>query len=109
MKENRHISRLPLKVPVIFRWRDRQGTRCRGNGFTRDLSSEGMFVVSDRCPPAGAAIKLNLILPALSREALGLRMAGQGRVLRVDATGGAPTGGFAARNESFRLWEFEFG
>ena len=107
MEENRTIERLALNVPVIFRWRDRQGVRRRGNGFTRNLSSGGVFVEAPNFPPTGTAVKLDLLLPALDRRGAGLRVAGRGRVLRVEENGGATGHGFAARNDSFILWEFE--
>jgi PilZ domain-containing protein len=105
--DNRTIKRLAFNLPVIFRWRDRQGVRRRGKGFTRDLSSGGMFVVATNCPPSGTAVKIDLLLPGLDGGGAGLRVAGRGRVLRVENDGGQMRYGFAARNDTFSVWEFE--
>jgi hypothetical protein len=106
MKENRAVERCPLPVHVFFFWRDTRGKRHWGTGTARELSCEGIFVMSMNCPPVKTQVRLDLSLPALSDHARRIRIESQGRVLRVENKGNAPEGrGFAALNETFRLWD----
>jgi hypothetical protein len=108
VKDRRTAGRFPLNIPVIFRWRDRKGKRRWANGITRDVSSAGAFVMTTDCPPVGAKVQLDMLLPPLGRHDADMRVVGQGRVLRVEAGPvRAETLGFAAQNASLLLWEFE--
>lgn len=66
--ERRKASRYRLRLPVLFSWTQGEQFHTEG-GFTRDVSANGLFVTSSVAPPARAAIKLELILPAIGQTA----------------------------------------
>jgi hypothetical protein len=106
--ELRTATRCRLKFPVRFRWQDREKRRWHGTGFTRDISSAGLFIVTSACPPAGVTLQFDVLLPPLEATAPKIQMQGVGRVLRVEPAGAAlGVWGFAAANESFSLLELE--
>ena len=93
--ERRHHPRYQLRVPVLFHWSDALGRKHQGAGFSRDLSTAGLFVNSDYPPPPGTDIEIEILLPSLESDAAdGLRLRAHGTVRRaISAT--EPTG-FAA-------------
>lgn len=93
----RRFARFKLEVPVLFSWRDENGSRRRARGYTRDLSPGGMYLISPRCPPLGAVVGLDAFLPPLSESAPPWRMHSHGRVVRLERSPrGEGPGGFAA-------------
>lgn len=104
MQQVRRHPRFKLEVPVVFSWREPNGSRRRARGYTRDLSPGGMFLITPRTPPVGTVVGMDAYLPALSEIAGGWRMVSQGRVVRVEPNPqeGIP-GGFAAANQRFVL------
>lgn len=54
------------------------------SGFTRDISSEGLFVVSSSLPPVGTAITLEVSLPAIEFDTPGLDLRFEGVVVRSE-------------------------
>ncbi len=86
--------RYPLRAPVIFRWKDPQGTTQQEGGFTRDMSSDGVFVLCSKYPPAGIAVALEVFLPPIEATAQGLRLQAEGTVVRIGVAGEGS--GFAA-------------
>ncbi len=100
--QSRKFPRIRLKVPVVFSWRDEQGNRRRARGYTRDLSPEGVFLLSPRCPPPGTKIGLEAFLPPLSELAPTWLMEAHGQVVRVEPNGDGPTG-FAAASDHMVL------
>ena len=85
-----------MRVPVIFRWTDEQGQTTQGAGFTRDISTAGLFVYSATPPPADVAVHLEVLLP-LHEGGQGTRLEGLGRVIRIE--GKAERAGFAATSD----------
>ena len=94
--QSRKALRFPMRVPVIFRWIDEQGHTSQGAGFTRDISTAGLFVYSATPPPADAAVNLEVLLP-LHEGGQGTRLEGPGRVVRVEGQG--ERAGFAATSD----------
>jgi hypothetical protein len=98
--ERRKAVRFLLRVPVIFRWNDEQATPHEGSGFARDISTAGIFVMTEVCLPFGAAVELEVLLPPFQGSAQGLRLNAPGIVVRVTETqelqGFASTSDFAA-------------
>ncbi len=92
--ESRKTVRYQMRVPVIIKWNDEQGVRQQGGGFTRDISTGGIFVLCPAYPPAGTAVALEVLLPPLEAEAHDLRLQAEGQVVRVE--GGGKGSGFAA-------------
>jgi hypothetical protein len=99
-RDFRAATRYALQVKVVFTWRDPAGSSREGRGETRDISQKGAFVIARDCPREGTAIAMNIYLPPLVGEKAPLRIATQGRVLRVEICGAA-TGesGFAVASE----------
>ena len=101
--ERRRTTRYEIHAPVRFLWRNPSGSRHRGEGMTRDISPEGMFILSAICPPMDAVLQIEVKFPALEAgPALHVRTSG--RVLRRDLiTGAEVQGGFAAVCKAFAL------
>ena len=90
--------RFELHMPVICRWRDGQGGPHEIGGFSRDISTAGVFVASPAPPPEETDVTLEVLLPALGGAAShGLQLQSAGKVVRVDHGMAAP--GFAVRCE----------
>jgi hypothetical protein len=107
--ELRSVTRCRLKFPVYFTWQEGDKLR-RGRGFTRDISSAGVFFVAPMHPPVGATLQFEVLLPFFAGTGPKIRMQGQGRVLRVEpAAKTLGVWGFAASNEDFSLCELEEG
>ena len=85
-----------MRLPVIFRWIDEQGHNSQGAGFTRDISTAGLFVYSATPPPADAAVHLEVLLP-LHEGGQGTRLEGLGQVIRIEGKG--ERAGFAATSD----------
>jgi hypothetical protein len=95
--EQRLSSRYQLRLPVIFRWTDDNGVTQQGGGFTRDISTGGVFVICDAPPQPAACIALELLLPPLAGNAPGLRLQGNAQVVRAEQA--SPMIGFAALSD----------
>src|SRR5579864_430999 len=92
--QQRKAIRFHIRLPVIFRWSDEQSSRQQNGGFTRDISTGGLFIYSLIPPPLGVTVELEVVLPALEESGHGVRLRSEGRVLRIERKGD-PTG-FAA-------------
>jgi PilZ domain-containing protein len=84
---SRKGARFSIRVPVIFRWKDEQGAARQEAGFTRDISTAGIFVYSAIAPPTDAVVELEVLLP-ISEHGQGTRLRAPGRMLRVEGAGG---------------------
>ena len=101
--ERRHTTRYGLKVPVGFSWKNLSGGHQWGEGITRDISTNGVFVYIDESPTVGAVIRVRIQFPSFGKRA-GLEMHAEGHVLRVEPTTGiVGTIGFAFACRSFVL------
>jgi hypothetical protein len=100
--QRRKSVRFHLRLPVIFRWNHGQGGRQQNGGFTRDISTRGLFVYSLIPPPSGVTVELEVMLPPLEESGHGVRLQSEGRVLRIERkgeqTGFATTGDFDLHN-----------
>lgn len=80
---------------MIFGWTDPDGLSQRQGGFTRDISTGGLFVLCDVSPPLETVLTLSVLLPPLQAALPFLRLTGEGQVVRV----GMKQTGFAAASE----------
>ncbi len=99
--ELRKARRYRLSAPALFEWAPPHGGDPQGGqGVTRDINPSGVYVVTDALPPIGALLQLEILLPKLEDPGVGMSLAGEGVVLRVEPHGsqGAKTSeaGFAA-------------
>ncbi len=79
----RRATRYLMHLPVIFQW-GYQGRVNGGTGFTRDISTGGVFVHSSMAPPVGTPIALEVHLPPMAPSGPGLRLQAEGYVVRVE-------------------------
>lgn len=100
----RRFQRFPLRVPAVFSWKSPRGARQKGEGLTRDISADGVFIVADCCPPSEAVIEFEVRLPALDTSGPPLRIRAAGHVVRTDGQFDKFLQGFAVHsNRKFVL------
>lgn len=88
---------------MAFLWKNRGGPRREGEGFTRDLSEGGMFVLTENPPPVGTIVRVDVFFPPFKTGAA-LQVKARCEVLRLESSApGETRGGFAARSKSFVL------
>ena len=95
--EQRERTRYKLRLPITYRWTDEQGMLQQAGGFTRNISTQGLYVVALQLPPNGADLSFQAVLPPLEEGAEVIPLRASGRVLRVDGRG------FALASD-FGLW-----
>lgn len=88
IQERRGSARYSLWLPVVFQSSE-SGQNTYG-GFTRDVSSAGAFIVASQCPPAGAQVVLQVVVPVHAGTVM---LECMGQVTRVQSEQGCS--GFA--------------
>jgi hypothetical protein len=73
--------RYRLRLPVIFHWND--GAEHTEGGFTSDVALDGALILSSRCPPVGADIRIEVLIPSPGQTAEEIRIECVGKVTRV--------------------------
>lgn len=95
-----------MNTAVIFNWKGPDNQRFQGEGTTRDLSVEGVFILTATCPPVNALVRVEVILP-LSDGVSKAQMKADMTVLRVDHDlAGNKRSGFSAVGKGFLLSTF---
>jgi len=85
--EKRKSRRFNLHAPTIFRWKNQRGLQKQHSGYTRDISTSGMFVISSARLPVGTIVNLQAYLPPLETGTLQrLRFNAIGKIVRVAQT-----------------------
>ena len=80
--ERRAAMRYRLRLPVIFHWDD--GSEHTEGGFTSDIALDGALIFSSRCPPVGADVRIEVVIPSPEHDALEeIRIECVGKVTRV--------------------------
>lgn len=79
--ERRHFRRYDLSLPLMVR---RADTGHAAEGFTRDISSRGIYFLISSEFPSGCRIDLTVSLARTGAGGLGSFVAARGRVVRVD-------------------------
>ena len=80
--------------------------RFRAEGSTRDISLEGVFVLTATCPPANSVIQMEVMIP-LSDRTSRAQMRADMMVLRVEHdVAGNNRSGFSAVGKGFLLQTF---
>jgi hypothetical protein len=62
MIERRSRSRFQLVFPVVFHWQD--GVAHTGLGYCRNIGLGGALIVTSSCPPMGAEVQIDVVVPA---------------------------------------------
>ena len=108
--ELRAAWRYALRANLIFSF-EGQGESCaKGEGRTRDMSTDGLFVYSKVLPPENAAVWLVVGFPPLYEGSAPVRIRVRGRVVRVETeTAKSFLSGFAVSSESTSLLSSEHG
>jgi len=79
--ERRAAVRYRLRLPVIFHWDD--GREQTEGGFTNDIALNGALILSSRCPPIGADVRIEVLIPVPDHLAEEIRIECIGKVTRV--------------------------
>jgi PilZ domain len=94
----RQSKRYRLRASVTFSWEQSDGSTMRGEGYTRDISPCGVFVLTGDRLPSGAVVKLEVVLPSLRGQHSGPCLRSNGHVVRSEEVGFA-----AAAEMGFRM------
>ncbi len=100
--DRRQFQRVLIHAPVEVRWTD--GVARQVSGFSRNMSSKGIFFVLDGEITARSRVELRLYLPA--REAFGSKAVfyGVGSVVRLERTAQDPLLGVAVALEETEIF-----
>ncbi len=94
----RHACRFELCVPVILSWSDKEGRERVTAGFSRDIATLGIFVVTQsELPPLSSKVHVEVILPSLARKSRGMTLNSPGTVVRAEPTVGGGGLGVASQ------------
>jgi len=77
----RSAARYKLRLPVIFYWDN--GEEHAGAGFTIDVALDGALISTSKCPPVGASVRIEVLIPSPNRSDEELRIECIGIVTRV--------------------------
>jgi hypothetical protein len=95
-----------MSTAVVFYWNGPDRERFQAEGATRDISVNGVFVLTGICPPANALIQMEVLLP-VSDGASKARMKSEMTVLRVEHDiVDTKRSGFSAIGKGFSLRTF---
>jgi hypothetical protein len=106
--ERRRQIRFGLHAPVHFSWTDRDGVIHKGEGFSRDISSHGVYVYAEWHvqPQSDTAIEVDILLHSFSETVRTAHMSGSAKIIRVEPSAtDEHTGGFVAASDSFAFKE----
>ena len=96
--EKRKAVRYKLCLPVIFKWTDEGGRPMQEGGFTRDISTVGLYISCPQLPPIQTALVMEILLPPNKRVLPdSLKLEATVEIVRVGTNGEEP--GFAAVGE----------
>lgn len=101
--ERRRAVRYRTGSSAIFQWEGPENRRFQGTGITRDMSLNGVYILTAVCPPSNAVVQMEVFVAA-SEGVSRLRMKAEMTVLRVETNiSGSNHGGFAAEGKEFLL------
>jgi hypothetical protein len=73
-----------VTAPASFWWCYPYGATLEGKGITQEISQTGVLIATNECPPVGTPIQLTILLPGLRRDGQGIKLHGEGLILRVE-------------------------
>ena len=104
LMERRTQDRYLLSARAVFSWQGPEQKRFEREGVTRDISVAGAFILTRSCPPAHAAVQVELFLPPIHGTVATAQIRAEARVLRVEhGPPGKQQSGFAVDSAGFRL------
>jgi hypothetical protein len=83
--ELRKITRYRLRAQALFMWVSLDGKPQSGQGATRDINTLGVYVLTEKLPPIGALVQMEIVLPNLADTGPGMHLKGEGVVLRCES------------------------
>jgi hypothetical protein len=92
---SRKGQRFIIATKVWFNWQTKDGRWLEGDGITRDISGDGLFVLTDTLPTVGAPIIVVVEMPALKMLPRPVTFRGSGKIVRIEPEVGGLCG-FAA-------------
>ena len=92
---SRKGQRYIIASKVWFNWQTKDGRWLEGEGITRDISEDGLFVLTDTLPTVGALIVVVVEMPALKMLPRPITYRGSGKIVRIEPELGGVCG-FAA-------------
>ena len=96
--KKRKAVRYTLCLPVIFKWTDEGGSPVQEGGFTRDISTGGLYINCPKLPPIQTPLALEILLPP-NKKVLSERLKLEATVEIVRVGTDAEEQGFAAVGE----------
>jgi len=104
LQRREHIRYVVHALVDIMRWD--KGILPSGQGFTRDINSNGMFIYSDSEPRAQGHIEVEVSFPSLGEAYANLRMRTQSLIIRLEPPPSPEEQhGFASLTRSCKLHE----
>lgn len=85
--ELRQYRRYNLVCRVQYEWMTSDGCTGKGHGYTRDISTAGIFVITPELPVLQSKLKLEITLPRLREAIPGLRLQACGYIVRTEQDG----------------------
>lgn len=102
--ERRSRIRFALRAAAHFRWENPEGLTFTGQGFTRDISSQGAYVYAEEPPPAQTDVHIEILLPSVMESQGALFMRAKAKIIRVEPNDiDQRTEGFVAYSNSYEL------
>jgi hypothetical protein len=102
--EARASVRYRFGTPAVFSWEGFAGSRLKGEGVTRDISVGGAYILTSTCPPCEIVIQLEIFLSSPATSGRQVKIATEGRVLRVEHPAESTArGGFAVVGKGFEI------
>jgi hypothetical protein len=92
---NRKQQRYVIATKARFSWQTNDGRWLEGEGITKNISADGVFVLTDLPLTAGASIVVSVEMPALKLITRPIKFRGLGRIVRIEPEVGGLYG-FAA-------------
>lgn len=93
--EKRNTVRYKLSLPVLYSWSDPEGKNWKEGGFTRDISTGGLYVIGAETPMRGHTVDVEVLLPLARIASTGIaRLRAKCTVVR--SGGPSEDQGFAA-------------
>ena len=96
--KKRKAVRYKLCLPVIFKWTDEHGRPVQEGGFTRDISTVGLYISCPKLPRIQTPLALEILLPP-NKKVLSERLKLEATVEIVRVGTDAEEQGFAAVGE----------
>ena len=76
-----------MRLPVSYQWNTVETDAVHEIGTSRDVSAAGVYVEADKVPPLHVTVSLELILAKAGIRKSGVRLKGQGAVVRIEKNG----------------------